>query len=129
MSEQTSKRYGGVIYLRAEKLEEYKKLHAAVWPSVLARLQKSNIRNFTIYYCKELGVLFSHYEYVGTDYEMDTQAIADDKVTREWWKVCEPCQESLNWEGPPPSEGGTGGSWWQPLEEVFHDGHPAATYK
>lgn len=56
-------------------------------------------------------------------------AIGSDPITKEWWKVCEPCQESLEWTGPPPSEGGKGGNWWAPMEEVFHDGHPATQYK
>ena len=29
------KRYGMVINVKPEKIEEYKKLHAAVWPDVL----------------------------------------------------------------------------------------------
>ena len=82
-----AKRYGGIIYVNAEKLEEYKKLHANVWPDVLNRLRESNIRNFTIYYCKSLGILVSHYEYIGSDYEKDMKAIGDDEVTRKWWKV------------------------------------------
>ena len=87
MSSKEPKRYGKVIYLNADKLEEYKKLHANAWPGVLARLTKSNIRNFTIYYCKELGVLFSHFEYIGKNYQADMDAIAQDKETKEWWKV------------------------------------------
>ena len=87
MSTKEPKRYGKVIYIHADKLDEYKKLHAKVWPAVLARLEKSNIRNFTIYYCKELGALFSHYEYVGTNHQADMDAIAQDKETKEWWKV------------------------------------------
>ncbi|XP_039254474.2 L-rhamnose mutarotase-like [Styela clava] len=121
-------RYGGVIYVNEEKLEEYKKLHSAVWPAVLDRLAKSNIRNFTIYFCKELGVLFSHMEYIGDDIEKDKAAIAADPTTKEWWKVCEPCQKPLQWDGPPPSQGGTGGDWWAPLEEVFHDNHTPTSY-
>lgn len=80
-------RYGGVIYLREDKVELYKKLHRDVWPDVLDRLKKSNIRNFTIYHCKELGVLFSHMEYIGDDIEKDKAAIANDPATRAWWKV------------------------------------------
>ena len=56
------------------------------------------------------------------------EAINTDPVTHKWWKLCEPCQESLDWTGPPPSEGGKGGHWWVPCEELFHDGHPAADY-
>ena len=33
------KRYGMVIGLGAEKIEEYKKLHAAVWPDVLKMIR------------------------------------------------------------------------------------------
>lgn len=67
--------------------------------------------------------------YLGDDLEKDMAAIGSDPVTRDWWKVCEPCQDSLDWTGPPPSEGGKGGNWWAPIEEVFHDGHPATQYK
>ena len=33
------KRYGSIIGLTPEKILEYKNLHAAVWPEVLAMLQ------------------------------------------------------------------------------------------
>ena len=81
------KRYGKVIYIKPEKLKEYKALHANAWPKVLERLEKSNVRNFTIYYCKELGALFSHFEYIGNDYEKDMEAIGTDEDTIKWWKV------------------------------------------
>ena len=55
-------------------------------------------------------------------------AIGSDPEMREWWKICEPCQESLECTGPPPSEGGKE-NWWAPIEEVFHDGHPTTQYK
>ena len=34
------KRYGMVIGLRADKLDEYKQLHAAVWPDVLKMIKQ-----------------------------------------------------------------------------------------
>jgi L-rhamnose mutarotase len=40
------KRYGWVIGVRPEKLEEYKRLHAAVWPGVLKMIKACNIQNF-----------------------------------------------------------------------------------
>ena len=85
--EEFSKRMGMVIYLREEKKEEYERLHSQVWPQVKARLTESNMRNFTIYHCKELGVLFAHLEYIGDDLDEDMKKIGDDPVTREWWKV------------------------------------------
>ncbi len=42
------RRYGMVIGLRAEKLDEYKKLHAAVWPEVLKMIKEFNNQNYSI---------------------------------------------------------------------------------
>ena len=39
------KRYGMVLKVRPEKFEEYKRLHADVWPGVLAMIKKCNTRN------------------------------------------------------------------------------------
>ncbi|CAH1772707.1 unnamed protein product [Owenia fusiformis] len=126
-----SKRLGAIIKLRPEQYDKYKELHAAVWPEVQDRLTKSNVRNFTIYYDKTTGFMFHHMEYIGADFDADMAAIGDDPITRKWWKECEPCQEPLQWTGPPPSEGGSGGeggAWWKPMEELFHDGHSAVKF-
>jgi len=42
-------RYGSVIKVRPEKEEEYRRLHAAPWPGVLAMIRECNIRNYSIY--------------------------------------------------------------------------------
>ena len=104
------KRYGSIIGVRPEKLEEYKKLHAAVWPEVLQTIRECNIRNYSIYY--KDGLLFSYYEYVGTDYEADMKKMAADPVTQKWWTFCEPCQRPLDTRAD--------GEWWAVMEEVFH---------
>ncbi len=103
-------RYGMVIGVRPEKLEEYKKLHAAVWPDVLAMIHDCNIRNYSIYYRD--GLLFSYFEYVGEDYEADMARMAADPTTQKWWDLCMPCQDPV----PTRAEG----EWWAPMEEVFH---------
>ncbi|MBP8951957.1 MAG: L-rhamnose mutarotase [Armatimonadetes bacterium] len=103
-------RYGMVIGVRPEKLEEYKKLHAAVWPDVLAMIHDCNIRNYSIYYRD--GLLFSYFEYVGEDYEADMARMAADPITQKWWDLCMPCQDPV----PTRAEG----EWWAPMEEVFH---------
>ncbi|MCC6354548.1 MAG: L-rhamnose mutarotase, partial [Verrucomicrobiae bacterium] len=43
------RRYGMVIGVRAERLEEYRRLHAAVWPGVLAKIKDCHIQNYSIY--------------------------------------------------------------------------------
>ena len=104
------KRYGSVIRVRPEKLEEYKALHRAVWPGVLAKITECNIRNYSIYY--KDGYLFSYFEYVGEDYAADMASMAADPETQRWWAVCRPCQE--------PLETRSEGEWWAEMEEVFH---------
>ena len=74
------KRYGMVIGLRPEKIAEYKKLHAAVWPDVLKMIKACHIQNYSIY-LRRLDdgqpYLFSYFEYTGTDFAAD---MAKDRV-------------------------------------------------
>ena len=104
------KRFGMVIGVRAEKLDEYRRLHAAVPPDVLAMIRACNIRNYSIY-LKD-GQLFSYFEYHGKDFEADMAKMAADPVTQEWWKLCKPCQS--------PLASRKEGEWWASMEEVFH---------
>lgn len=108
-------RYGSVVGLKEDKIDEYKRLHAAVWPDVLKMIEDCNIRNYSIYLRKlpdGKHYLFSYLEYVGEDFDGDMAKMAADKTTQEWWAVCKPCQEPL----PDIAEG----EWWAEMEEVFH---------
>jgi len=110
-----AQRYGSVIGLRPEKLEEYRKLHAAVWPDVLKMIKECNIRNYSIYLAKlDDGkyYLFSYFEYTGKDYKADMDRMAADPTTQKWWELCKPCQIPL----PDRAEG----DWWMTVPEVFH---------
>jgi L-rhamnose mutarotase len=106
------KRYGSVIGVRPEKLGEYKALHAAVWPTVLERIRRCNIRNYTIYLREPENLLFSHFEYHGSDFEGDMARMAADPETQRWWAVCSPCQSPLASRKPTEH--------WALMEEVFH---------
>lgn len=108
-------RYGMVIGLNAEKLDEYKKLHAAVWPDVLKMITACHIKNYSIYLfeAKENEYfLFSYFEYTGTDFKGDMDKMAADPTTQRWWSCCKPCQQPVPIRQP--------GEWWANLEEVFH---------
>lgn len=104
------KRYGSLIGIKPERLADYKKLHANVWPEVLKMITQCNIRNYSIYF--KDNMLFSYFEYVGNDYEADMAFMAADPITQEWWSVCKPCQQ--------PLETRREGEWWSDMEEVFH---------
>ena len=104
------KRYGMVLRVRPEKFEEYRRLHAAVWPGVLGMIAACNIRNYSIYH--KDGFLFSYFEYAGSDFAADMAKMAADPTTQRWWALCEPCQDPLPTRAP--------GEWWANMEEVFH---------
>ena len=109
------KRYGMVIGLNADKLDEYKQLHVAVWPDVLKMIRQCHIRNYSIY-LRQLDdgryYLFSYFEYTGSDFAADMAKMAADPTTQRWWSVSKPCQKPL--DGRAPDE------WWAGMEEVFH---------
>lgn len=103
-------RYGSVIKVAPGRLEEYKRLHAAVWDSVKKMIKECNLQNYSIYY--KDGYLFCYYEYTGNDYAADMAKMAADPETQRWWTFCEPCQQ--------PLESRAEGEWWATMEEVFH---------
>lgn len=104
------KRYGMTIGLKPEKIVEYKKLHADVWPEVLKILREHHVGNYSIF-LKD-NVLFGYLEYHGDDYAVDMKKVAASAVTQRWWQLTEPCQQPL------PTR--VQGEWWALMEEVFH---------
>ena len=104
------KRYGSVIKIKLDKLEEYKKLHANIWPEVAKTITECNIINYSIFH--KDGYLFSYFEYIGKNYESDMAKMAAASTTQEWWDVCMPMQEPLDTRKK--------GEWWAEMEEVFH---------
>jgi len=105
-------RMGLVIGLNASTIAEYKKLHADVWPSVLAMISQCQIKNYSIFLREPENLLFSYWEYHGTDFAADAKKMAADPETQRWWDVCMPCQS--------PLETRADGEWWASMEEVFH---------
>jgi len=109
------KRYGSVIQIIPEKIEEYNRLHAAAWPEVLAAIGEANIRNYSIYLRKLPDgnhYLFSYLEYIGTDFDSDMARMAALPVIQQWWDACKPCHAPLSDRAE--------GEWWAAMEEVFH---------
>ncbi len=103
-------RYGQLIGIKPEAIPEYERLHAAVWPEVLATIHACNIRNYSIF--RHQTTLFAYFEYVGDDFAADMARMAADPKTQEWWAVCKPMQRPL----PDTPQG----DWWTTIREVFH---------
>lgn len=103
-------RFGWVIGIKPEAIEQYKRYHAQVWPEVLDMIRQCNIRNYSIYLKDNL--LFGYYEYHGADHAADMRKMAAHPKTQEWWSIMGPMQQPL----PTRREG----EWWAQMEEVFH---------
>ncbi|MBM3265431.1 MAG: L-rhamnose mutarotase [candidate division Zixibacteria bacterium] len=106
----TEQRYGMVLRIRPDKIEEYKRYHAEIWPGVADMIRKCNIRKYSIYLKDDF--LFSYFEYTGDDFKTDMAKMAADPTTQKWWDVMMPMQVPLATRQE--------GEWWANMEEVFH---------
>jgi L-rhamnose mutarotase len=104
------KRYASIVQLKPAAEAEYRRIHAEVWPEVLATIARCQIRNYSIFLRD--GILTAYYEYHGADHAADMALMAADPKTQEWWRITNPMQQ--------PVPGAPEGAWWAPLEEVFH---------
>lgn len=100
---------GSVICLKPEFESQYKVLHRHAFPEVLARIQNSNISDYTIFLHN--GLLFSFMCYSGFDLEKDFQAIGSDDVTKEWWVLTDSMQQVI--------PGCPDGKWWADLKQIY----------
>ncbi len=111
---------GSIIGLRPEWVDRYNVLHEHVFPGVLERLARSNVRNYSIFLGQprddvDAGpagpalTLFSHLQYAGADHAADMAAMAADETTKQWWTLTDPMQLPL----PERAEG----DWWAALPQ------------
>lgn len=106
------RRFGQVLGLRPEKLAEYERHHAEIWPEIARAIHEAGIRNYSIFHRD--GQLFAYFEYHGphAEYEARMQRLAQAPRMREWWDLMEPMQV------PDPDR--PEGTWWSDMDEVFH---------
>lgn len=112
LTEEGTTRFGMVIGLKPEKVEEYKRLHAECWPAVMKTLSNNNVRNFAIFIKEPENLLFGAFDFVGEDYVEAQKRIAECPATKAWLKLTDPCQEPLPTRTP--------GEWWAFMPLVFH---------
>ena len=105
-------RMSHIIRIKPEIIDEYKRIHAAVWPEILQAIHDSNIRNYSIFLKEPENLLIAYWEYVGTDYKADMEKIKLAPRMQEWWDITDPMQQKMDSAKP--------GEWWASTEEVFH---------
>jgi len=110
------KRICQIIRLKPSAVAEYKEIHAAVWPGVLAALEQAHIIDYSIHHYPPLQLLIAHFKYTGDDFEGDMKKVAKDPETQRWWELTDGMQESFVEHA---SGSGKDIPWWQELEEVF----------
>lgn len=84
--------FGQVGKLKKDKIEEYKKLHAAVWPDVKQMIEECHLCNYSIFLQGEW--VFAYFEYTGENYDEDMKQMEADPVTQQWWTHTHPCFET-----------------------------------
>jgi L-rhamnose mutarotase len=103
------RRVAQVIAVHPEKLAAYRELHRNVPESVLDRIRRSHISNYSIHLLGDR--LFSYFEYHGDDLAADLALMAEDEATRRWWELTAPCQVPVPEAAP--------GERWAIAEQVF----------
>jgi L-rhamnose mutarotase len=107
-------RMGQVIRLKPEALADYTRIHAAVWPEILALLSACNITNYSIFLKQPEMLMFAYWEYTGTDFAADMAKMRAEPRMHDWWRITDPMQD--------PLETRAEGEWWARMKQVFF--HP-----
>ena len=98
-----------LLKVRHDKLEEYKRRHASVWPEMQNALRQSGWRNYSLFLRPD-GLVIGYLE--ADDFEACRARMKDQPVNARWQKEMAPLFESLN--------GAAADESMLPLEEVFH---------
>ena len=101
-----------VIRLKPDRVAQYRRLHADVWPGVLDAMRRNGWRNFDIFLKEPENLLFGTFEYHGNDFAAAAQAIGTDPETQRWLRETDPCQEPFATRRP--------GEWWAYMDNIFH---------
>jgi L-rhamnose mutarotase len=97
-----------LLKVRADRLEEYRRRHEAVWPDMLTALRASGWRNYSLF-LRDDGLLVGYLE--TDDFRAAREAMERTEVNARWQAEMAPFFEDL---GGRPDEDMT------PLAEVFH---------
>lgn len=101
-------RYCFTLQVRPERKQEYVERHAAVWPEMLAALESTGWRNYSLF-LRDDGLLVGYVE--SDDLDAALAAMADTDVNRRWQAEMAPFFDN---DGRAPDEG------FVRLTEVFH---------
>ena len=103
-----ARRHCFLLRVRPERMEEYRRRHAAVWPEMLAALAETGWRNYSLFLSDD-GLLVGYVE--ADDLRASLAAMARTEVNARWQAEMAPFFAGIE---VGPDEG------LVLLEEVFH---------
>jgi len=98
-----------VLQVKKDRMEEYKRRHAAVWPDMLQALRETGWHNYSLF-LREDGMLVGYLE--TPDIAKARAGMAAREVNERWQREMTPFFESGGGRAPDKQ--------MSPLEEVFH---------
>ncbi len=98
-----------VLRVRPDRVAEYRKLHANVWPEMRAELSAAGWHNYSLF-LRDDGLLIGYLE--TDDFDAVRAAMAGSEVNDRWQALAGPLFEAL--DGVAPDEA------MRPIPEVFH---------
>lgn len=98
-----------LLKVRPDRIEEYKRRHAAVWPEMLDALRETGWHNYSLF-LRDDGLLVGYFETPSLQAALDGMAARE--VNERWQREMAPFFEALDGRRPDES--------FLRLAEVFH---------
>lgn len=104
------KRFGFLLKVKKDKIDEYKKIHANVWPEMLEALSRCGWHNYSLF-MQDDGTLFGYFE-TPNSLQAAIGAMNNEEINTKWQEMMAPFFES--------PDGARADEILIELEEVFH---------
>ena len=95
------------MFLKPGMEKEYQRRHAAIWPELKKLLSDSGVSNYSIFWDKEINILFAYQEVEG---DSGSQDLGGTEIVKKWWDYMADIME-VNPDNSPVSI---------PLDEMFY---------
>jgi L-rhamnose mutarotase len=102
-------RIGFQLKVREEAIENYKRVHEAVWPEMVDALARNGWHNYSLFMRGD-GTLFGYFE-AESSFAESLSGMASEEVNERWQSVMQPYFEGV---------GAHADEMMLELEEVFH---------
>ena len=104
------KRVGFLLKVKEEKIAEYKKHHEAVWPEMLAALERTGWHNYSLFMRPD-ALLFGYFE-AEESFRASQEGMSKEEINARWQDFMAPYFEGM---GTTHAD-----EMMVELEEVFH---------